>query len=413
MKGWEVKSLGELCEINLGRTPYRGERRFWDETRITNNVWLSIADLLNSKNNTVFDSSEYISEDGALVSKIVKSGTLLLSFKLTLGRVAFAGRDLYTNEAIAALPIIARNTIDKEFLFYYFNYFDWKKAAENDAKIKGLTLNKAKLKVLPVPLPPLDEQRRIVAVLYEAFAGLTVMRQHAEANLENARALFDSHLNAIFSQRGDGWVETTFDQLCDIKHGFAFKSEFFTDAGDHVLLTPGNFYEAGGYRDRGDKQKFYVGEIPDGYVLSEGDLLVAMTEQAAGLLGSPILVPESGKFLHNQRLGLVVGKPGTNWTNDFFFYVFNTKFVRQEIHDSASGVKVRHTSPSKIGEVPVSYPKSKALQLAIVSQLTELQVETTRLETLYRKKLAAIDELKQSILHRAFSGQLTGEAITA
>ena len=83
-----------------------------------------------------------------------------------------------------------------------------------------------------------------------------------------------------------------------------------------------------------------------------------MTEQAAGLLGSPVLIPESDKFLHNQRLGLVTKKPGVPWTNEFFFHVFNTQAVRKAIHDSASGVKVRHTSPTKIGDVVVSFPTS-------------------------------------------------------
>ena len=168
-----------------------------------------------------------------------------------------------------------------------------------------------------------------------------------------------------------GWITTPLSQLCDIKHGFAFKSEFFTGSGDHVLLTPGNFHESGGYRDRGDKQKYYSGEIPDGFVLSEGDLLVAMTEQAAGLLGSPILVPESGNFLHNQRLGLVTKKAGAAWTNEFFFHVFNSDAVRKAIHDSATGVKVRHTSPSKIGEVIVTIPASLAEQRRIVGILDE------------------------------------------
>ena len=79
-----------------------------------------------------------------------------------------------------------------------------------------------------------------------------------------------------------------------------------TQEGDYALLTPGNYFESGGYRDRGEKQKYFTGSIPSDYILSEGDLLVAMTEQAAGLLGSPLLVPEPDRFLHNQRLGLVV-----------------------------------------------------------------------------------------------------------
>ncbi len=173
-----------------------------------------------------------------------------------------------------------------------------------------------------------------------------------------------------------------------------------------MLLTPGNFYETGGYRDRGEKQKYYIGEIPRDYVLNEGDLLVAMTEQAAGLLGSPILVPESDKFLHNQRLGLVTKKPGVPWTNEFFFHVFNTQAVRKEIHDSASGVKVRHASPTKIGEVVVSFLTSIVGQDAIVSTLRVLRAETQRLESIYQQKLVALDALKKSLLHQAFSGKL-------
>jgi len=267
-------------------------------------------------------------------------------------------------------------------------------------------ISQIKIRNTEIPVPPLPEQRRIVGILDEAFEGIATAKANAEKNLQHARALFKSHLQSVFIDRGDGWEEKPLADLCDIKHGFAFKSEFFTDGGDHVLLTPGNFYESGGYRDRGEKQKYYSGEIPDGFVVAKGDLLVAMTEQAAGLLGSPVLIPESDKFLHNQRLGLVTKKPGVPWTNEFFFHVFNTHAVRKAIHDSASGVKVRHTSPTKIGDVVVSFPTSIAQQRAIVSTLTDLEAETDRLASIYQQKLAALDELKKSLLHQAFSGEL-------
>ena len=131
-----------------------------------------------------------------------------------------------------------------------------------------------------------------------------------------------------------------------------------------------------------------------------------MTEQAAGLLGSPILVPESDKFLHNQRLGLVTTKPGVPWSNEFFFHVFNTKRVRKAIHDSASGVKVRHTSPTKIGEVVVAFPTSLSEQKRIVETLVSLTEETQRLECLYERKVGALEALKKSLLHQAFTGNL-------
>lgn len=251
-----------------------------------------------------------------------------------------------------------------------------------------------------------SEQRRIVAILDEAFDGIATAKTNAEKNRQNARALFESHLQSVFTERGEGWEEEPLSELCDIKHGYAFEGEFFSSEGNYVLLTPGNFYEKGGYRDRGEKQKYYIGEIPHDYVLNEGDLLVAMTEQAAGLLGSPILVPESDKFLHNQRLGLITKKSCAAWMNEFFFHVFNLQFVRKAIHASASGVKVRHTSPTKIGQVVVAFPTSTQEQKRIVAKLSSLADETQRLESLYQQKLSALDDLKKSLLHQAFSGQL-------
>jgi type I restriction enzyme, S subunit len=138
-----------------------------------------------------------------------------------------------------------------------------------------------------------------------------------------------------------------------------------------------------------------------------------MTEQAAGLLGSPLLVPESGRFLHNQRLGLVVAKPGVAWDNDFFFHVFNLKRVRAEIHASASGVKVRHTSPSKIGVVRVAFPTTAAAQRKVALRLERLAGECDQSASVYRRKLTALDELKKSVLRRALTGALTLGAATA
>jgi type I restriction enzyme S subunit len=346
--------------------------------------------------------------------------TDLPKYQLANGDIVFARTGATTGKsflvadppkAVFASYLIRLRLIDKKLLPEFVSLFFqtagyWKSIKDGASGSAQGGFNATKLGELSIPIPPLPEQRRIVGILDEAFEGIATAKANAEKNLQNALALFESHLQSVFTQRGEGWEEKPLADLCDIKHGFAFKSEFFTDGGDYVLLTPGNFYESGGYRDRGEKQKYYSGEIPDGFVLSKGDLLVAMTEQAAGLLGSTVLIPESDKFLHNQRLGLVIKKPGVPWTNEFFFHAFNTRAVRKAIHDSASGVKVRHTSPTKIGEVAVSFPTSIPKQRAIVSTLTDLEAETDRLASIYQQKLAALDELKKSLLHQAFTGQL-------
>jgi type I restriction enzyme S subunit len=326
---------------------------------------------------------------------------------IIVGRKGSAGEINLTEKKFWPLDVTYFVTFDAHqhdlrFLYYLLTTLNLPKLAKGVKP--GINRNEVYSQVVNVP--PLPEEQRIVGILDEAFEGISTAKANAGRNRKNARAVFESYLQSVFAQHRDGWLEKKLSDLCDIKHGFAFKSEFFTDSGDYVLLTPGNFYESGGYRDRGEKQKYYTGEIPDGFVLSEGDLLVAMTEQAAGLLGSPILVPESGKFLHNQRLGLVTKKPGVPWTNEFFFHVFNTHAVRKAIHDGASGVKVRHTSPTKLGEVVVAFPALLSEQRKIVAKLDALAEETQQLESVYQRKLASLEALEESLLHSAFSGEL-------
>ena len=165
------------------------------------------------------------------------------------------------------------------------------------------------------------------------------------------------------------WRETTLGELLSIKHGFAFLGEYFGDSGSHVVLTPGNFNEEGGFVDRREKSKWYRGPIPAEYVLDADSLLVAMTEQAEGLLGSSALVPRSSLYLHNQRLGLVQVRDPCRADTRFLYYLFNHRPVRQQIRASASGTKIRHTSPTRIEAVVVPVPGVEQ-QRRIASTLT-------------------------------------------
>jgi len=141
-----------------------------------------------------------------------------------------------------------------------------------------------------------------------------------------------------------------------IKHGFPFKSQFFSNQkSDFIVLTPGNFHEKGGFKRQLGKEKYYIGEVPKEYLHSKGDVIVAMTEQAAGLLGSCAKVPESGIYLHNQRLGLITTNTDKILKN-YIYHLFKIQMVREQIRLTSSGSKVKHTSPEKIYDVKVPIP---------------------------------------------------------
>ncbi|MGC3958057.1 MAG: restriction endonuclease subunit S [Verrucomicrobiota bacterium] len=140
-----------------------------------------------------------------------------------------------------------------------------------------------------------------------------------------------------------------------VKHGFPFKGEHFKSSGRYVVLTPGNFYEEGGFKRNASKDKCYSESFPREYLLKQRDILVAMTEQTDGLLGSMAKIPENDQFLHNQRLGLVTALT-SDVDIDFVYHLFKTKWVRKQIRRSASGSKVKHTSPERIYDVQVQLP---------------------------------------------------------
>jgi type I restriction enzyme S subunit len=198
-------------------------------------------------------------------------------------------------------------------------------------------------------------------------------------------------------ETGVGWPKKQLGELIHIKHGYAFKGEYFSSSGPFVVLTPGNFFDQGGFKDKAEKEKHYTSEVPNDFILKKGDLLVAMTEQAEGLLGSSAIVPASDYYLHNQRLGLVTAKDPAQTDRIFLYYLFNTPHVRQRIRASASGTKVRHTSPSRIYEVVVAVPS-----FAMQRQVAEILSAYDDLIRNNARRIKILEEMSRSLYREWF-----------
>lgn len=195
------------------------------------------------------------------------------------------------------------------------------------------------------------------------------------------------------------WEVRPLSELISIAHGYAFASAYFKESGPYRLTTPGHFFEHGGFRDIGDKQKFYDGPVPAGFVLAEGDLIVAMTEQADGLLGSTAVIPYDGIYLHNQRLGRVA-KRRDDVCLEYLFYVFNTPAFRESVRTTAAGTKVKHTSPAKLLAIRIPIPPLLEQQ-AIARALSDADHLIQSLERMIGKKRA----LKQAAMQQLLTGQ--------
>lgn len=209
---WPVESLGDLCHIEIGRTPARNQARYWG----AGSPWLSIADMNGKKH--VSTTKEQITTEAVRECRCrqVQPGTVLMSFKLSLGKVAMAACPIYTNEAIAALPIKNAAKLCPEYLYWALQQIDF--TLGQDRAAKGLTLNKPKLAALKIPVPPLEEQRRIAAMLDKAEE--LCAKRHA------AIALLDQLPQAIFLEMfGDpttnpmGWQKLPFREIANTRLG--------------------------------------------------------------------------------------------------------------------------------------------------------------------------------------------------
>lgn len=196
---WDELYLGDFTEIMIGGTPSRANASYWDPSKETKNIWVSIRDL---KQGWITDSTEYLSDEGVRNSnvKLVPKGTVLMSFKLTVGRVARAGRDLYTNEAIAAF--LPKNSITVSPDFLYYGLQEWDLLTEVDQAIKGATLNKDKLSRISCDLPPLAEQKKIAEIL----SAVDEVIENTESEISKLEDLKKATLNELLT-KGIGHTE--------------------------------------------------------------------------------------------------------------------------------------------------------------------------------------------------------------
>lgn len=181
---WKSVKLSDVCEINIGKTPSRNNPEYWGE----GNPWLSIADM--KQGHELFFTKEQITDMAVIESniKLVPEGTVLFSFKLSIGKIGITKIAMYTNEAIAALPIKNRKILSKEYLVYALTKINFSKLVDRAAM--GKTLNKNKLANLLIPLPPLKEQKQIAATLDKADAIRRKRQQAIDLTNQLLRSVF-------------------------------------------------------------------------------------------------------------------------------------------------------------------------------------------------------------------------------
>ncbi len=395
--GWEMKKLGEVCKIVNGGTPKSKIKEYWGG----NINWITPKNLGKLSSKYVSDTARKITKLGLAKSsaKLLPPNSVILSTRAPIGHLAINKTSMSTNQGCRGL--IPQKNLDNHYLFYFLK--------SNIVLLNelgtGTTFKELSAKNLfgvQIPIPPLHEQKAIVALLDKAFAKIEQAKANIEQNIINAKELFQSKLNEIFSQKGEGWEERKLGELSLVKSGGTpsrARKEYW-DEGHIPWYSSGELNDT--FTTEPERHITNEGlENSNAKLFPKGSLLIGMYDTAALKMS---IIDRDATF--NQA---IVGvEPRENLNLIFVLNAINAQ--KKDILKLRRGVRQKNLNLSKIKAIKIPIPII-SMQNSKVEKLTALNTKIRKMEAKYNLKLLLLNELKKSLLQKAFSGKLTLENV--
>ncbi len=399
---WNVKPLGEVCRLVRG--PFGGSLKksifvpdgyaVYEQQHAINNRFDEVRYFVDENKFNEMRRFELLPND------------LIMSCSGTMGRVSIVPKDIkrgIINQALLKLTPTPKLLVNFLKLWMDSDSFqDALKEYSAGAAIQNVA-SVDTLKKIKIPLPSVAEQHRIVGILDEAFEDIATAKTNYKKNLQNAREVFESYLGRVFTQRGEGWVEKRLDEVCqqitDGKHGDCEDEKgsgfFFLSAKD----------VKGGTLSFDTARQIKKGDFEETHRrtnLEPGDLLITNS----GTIGRVAIAPLDDRTRRTtfQKSVAVLKPTKSSFDSTFAFYCLSSGLVH--FANLSAGTAQKNLLLRDLRSYRFAAPKSLEHQRAVARKLDHLFSETRRLESLYQQKLATLEELKKSLLHQAFSGNL-------
>lgn len=377
----------DFFELSLGRTPSRGIDSYWGGTH----TWVSISDMSSVK--YISNSKECITDIAISDTNIpiVKKGTVIMSFKLSIGKVCITEKDLYTNEAIMAFVPKPQYNILPVFLYYYLMSYKWNNS--NDV-VLGSTLNKKTISQSIISIPSsLDEQKRIVEILDKEFEKIDTLQANAEKGLQQAKDLFQSALKQEL-QLKEGWNKCVMSDVCELSQGLAINAKT-----KHLIIEHSSTPLLRIKDLKDNTESIYVDgdKCPKGSMVDVQDIIYTRT----GTLGL-VFTGRKG-VMHNNCFKIKINENIINKT--YFIYYISSALFRDKVIRLAERAAQPDITHRIFGSQIFEYPSIEK-QINIAKCLNKLNEHCNALQKNYEKTIALCDDMKQVLLRKAFNGEL-------
>ena len=385
-KGWQTKKLGDVCDFEGGSQPPKSE--FIHDEKPGYVRFLQIRDFGSDKNITYIRHSKK--------NRLCDENDILIGrYGASVGKILTGKAGAYNVALMKTIPNL--EVLDQSWFYHFLISDEFQKPLLNVADRSAQAgFSKDDIYNFPVPVPPLAEQQRIIGLLDEVFEGLATAKANTEKNLQNARALFESHLQSVFTQRGPGWVEKRFDEVCAITS---------------TLVDPRK------------KEFLDLTHVGAGNIESKTGVFVDLkTAREEGLISGKFLFDDSMVLYSKIRPYLMkVARPDFEGlcsadmyplspiqnviTRDYLFHLLLSKHFTDYAIQGSARAGMPKVNRDHVFEFRVFLPDVKK-QKQLAANLDDLHEETQRLARLYEQKHAALEALKKSLLHQAFTGAL-------
>ena len=393
-KDWKMLPFGDVCEISGGSQPPKPT--FIYEPK---EGYIRLVQVRDYRTNNFIT---YIPKE--------KAKKFCNKTDIMIGRYGppifgiFRGLEGAYNVALMkAIP--NKELLNQEYLYWFLKTDSLVKFVEKSSKRAAGQdgVRKEVLYTYPTPIPPLPQQKQIVAILDKAFAAIDTAKTNAEQNLQNAKELFESYLQNVFENKGDDWAEYELSEIVDKRCSLSYG-----------IVQPGNEFPNGlpVIRPTNMKNKFVY---PLGLKLI--DPTKAESYKRTSLVGDELLLCVRGEtgvtsLITDELKGANVTRgivpvcfDSEKLSLPFGYYLFVSPFVQKQIKDKTYGAALMQINIRDVRKLLVRIP-SKKEQEEIVQKLDALSAETKKLEAIYIQKIADLEEMKKSVLQKAFSGQL-------
>lgn len=390
---WESKKIKEVCisEQNIKWENQDDEFQYIDLTSVSRETLKITETTLVNKKNAPSRAKKIVLEDDVIFS----------TTRPTLKRVTIIPEE-YSNQICSTGYKVLRpkqEMIIPEWIYYYMQTDRFMNRMETLQKGASYpAVNYGDVNNSPIPLPPLEEQKRIVAILDDAFEAIDRAKANIERNIENAEELFQSKLNEVFYQSGEGWEKFQVKDLGEVQTGTTPSTKDESNYGDYIPFVKPAHFQADGSLESKDSMLSKKG-LEKGRLFRERSVLMVCIGASIGKTGyTPIPVSS------NQQINAL--SPNEDFDAKLIYYGMLSKNFQKQVVLNASQTTLPIINKTKWSNLSLHLPIEKSKQSDIVKNLDQLRAETLKILDFYRNKIESLEELKKSILQRAFSGEL-------